>query len=562
MRFPERKIHAVLLTLVLSLSVTACGAEPAPTATPTVAPENPALLMAPMPDGVRLASDVYRPAGDGPWPTILMRTPYSRQAGMDLLANAFTTSGYAVVVQDMRGRFDSEGVDHGFFDDAVDGQATLEWIAAQPWSDGRVATWGPSALGIAGYLLAPDAPEALRCQLSLIATPDVYTHAAFPGGVPRQALVQGWVEDLESEHLLDEWFGHELRDAYWDPVDISDRYGQVHVPALHVGGWYDIFAQGTLDAFVGYQEAGGTGAAGRQHLIMGPWTHMGLGQREQGALTYPANAALGQLGLLTQASEWFDHCLLGETTAAAGWPPVRYYLMGDVDDPDAPGNAWREAERWPPPSTAQALYLRAGGELSVTPPPTDESGDTFRYDPADPSPTVCGANLNLPAGPCEQREVEARADVVVYSTPPLEAPLEVTGPVRARVWLVADVPDTDVVVRLTDVYPDGRSMLVLDGALRARFRDGDFSRVAWMTPGTPYELEVDLGSTAIVFNAGHRVRIIISASNAPRFAPNPNTGPSDGTPQVATLTLLHDAKHPAALVLPGVGDGLDLPTVR
>ncbi len=556
MRCPELKIYVVLLILVLVvlLSVVACGGEVAPTATPTVAPENPTLFMVPMPDGVRLASDVYRPEGDGPWPTILMRTPYSRRAGMGVIANIFTAAGYAVVVQDARGRFDSEGDYQGFFADAADGQATLEWIADQPWSDGRVATWGPSALGVAGYLLAPDAPEALRCQLSLIATPDVYTHAAFPGGVPRQALVQGWLEDLESEYLLDEWFGHELRDGYWDPVDLSDRYDQIRVPALHVGGWYDIFAQGTLDAFVGYQEEGGAGAAGQQHLLMGPWTHMGLGQREQGELTYPANAALGQFGLFTQAEKWFDHCLLGETTAAADWSAVRYYLMGDVDDPDAPGNVWREAERWPPSSTEHALYLRAGGELSASPPPADEMGNTFLYDPADPSPTVCGANLNLPAGPCDQREIEARADAVVYSTPPLEAPLEITGRVRARIWLVADVPDTDVVVRLTDVYPDGRSMLVLDGALRARFRDGDFSREAWMTPGTPYELAIDLGSTAIVFNAGHRVRIVVSASNAPRFAPNPNTGPSDGAPQVATLTLLHDAEHPAALVLPVVGE--------
>jgi putative CocE/NonD family hydrolase len=186
-------------------------------------------------------------------------------------------------------------------------------------------------------------------------------------------------------------------------------------------------------------------------------------------------------------------------------------------------------------------------------PEIDEVGDTFTYDPNDPSPTVCGGNLLIDAGSCDQREVEARNDVLIYSTPPLEEPLEVTGRIWARLWLVSDAPDTDVTVRLTDVYPDGRSMLVTDGVLRARFRGQDFSREELMTPGTPYELQIDLGSTSIVFNAGHQIRLIVSSSNAPRFDPNPNTGGplrADGAAQAATNTILHDAAHPSALLLP------------
>ncbi len=545
----------VLVLLVLGLAfVYATGAQSGPESTPapTSESDNPRLTMVPMPDGVRLATDVYLPPGHGPWPTILMRTPYSR-GGMAKVARLFNGSGYGVVVQDTRGRFGSEGTDDPFFSAAQDGQASLAWIATQTWNDGRIGTWGPSALGINQYLMAPDAPEALRCQFVMVAAPDLYRHAAFQGGAWRQSLVEGWLRSQGSQSLIDKWTDHRLEDSFWDPTDISGRYGEIRVPTLHLGGWYDIFTQGTLDAFVGYQEGGGPGAAGNQHLLLGPWTHTGMSQQRQGELTYPENGVWGWTEQLQLAVDWFDWCLAGEQNEVTSWPTVRYYVMGDVDDPEAPGNVWRDAETWPPPAVEQPLYLRSDARLSQPPPEADEPGDSFVYDPNDPSPTVCGANLLIKAGPCDQRPVEARDDALVYSTPPLEEPLEVTGRVRARIWLVSDAPDTDVTARLTDVYPDGRSMLVTDGVLRARFRGQDLTREELMTPGTPYELEIDLGSTSIVFNAGHRIRLIVSSSNAPRFAPNPNTGAplraDDGT-RIATNTILHDAAHPSALLLP------------
>lgn len=554
MRRPCGFLLTIVLVLVLIGTAHTPGEDAVLVPAATLAAEKPVFVMVPMRDGVRLATDVYLPQGDGPWPTVLIRTTYSRQDGMAGLADILNVAGYAVVVQDTRGRFDSKGTDSGFFDATQDGQTTLEWIATQPWCDGRIGTWGPSALGIVQYMLAPGAPQALRCQTVLIATPDLY-HAGSQGGVARQALIEGWLSWQGSEFLIEEWLSHPLEDDYWDAADISGRYSEVHVPALHIGGWYDIFTQGTLDAFVGYQEQGGAGAAGRQHLVMGPWTHFGLGGLEQGELVYPDNAGMDPLELMQLTLDWYKACLLGQEGRADDWPPVRYYVMGDVDDPEAPGNVWREADAWPPPATDLSLYLRAEGRLDGMPPAAGEGSDTFVYDPADPSPTVCGANLTLPAGPCDQREVEARDDVLIFSTPPLERPLEVTGRVRARLWLVSDAPDTDLAVRLTDVYPDGRSMLVTDGILRARFRGLDFTREELMTPGTPYELEIDLGSTSIAFNAGHSIRIIISSSNAPRFDVNPNTGAplhaNDGI-RIANNTILHDAEHPSALLLPVV----------
>jgi len=550
-----RKLFVLLvvgLALVVWVGVTRMSTEDA--APTTLPPEGPETAMVAMPDGVRLATDVYLPRGDGPWPTILIRTTYSRQGEMGGMADMLKMGGYVVVMQDTRGRFDSEGTDTVFSTATQDGQATLEWIAAQPWCDGRIGTWGPSALGIVQYMLAPNAPEALRCQFVAISTPDLY-HAGFLGGVARQSLVEGWLAWQDSEFILQEWLSHPMEDDYWDAADISGRYDEVHVPAIHIGGWYDIFTQGTLDAFVGYQEQGGAGAAGRQHLVMGPWTHIGMatGERQQGELEYPAGAEMDTMELMRLTFNWYQACLLGEESRADDWPTVRYYVMGDVDNPDAPGNEWREADAWPPPATELSLYLRADGLLDATPPTADEGGNTFVYDPSDPSPTVCGANLTIKAGPCDQREVEARDDVLIFSTPPLESPLEVTGRVRARLWLVSDAPDTDVAVRLTDVYPDGRSMLVTDGILRARFRGLDFTREELMIPGAPYELEIDLGSTSIAFDAGHAIRIVISSSNAPRFDPNPNTGAplrANDEIRTATNTILHDADHPSALLLP------------
>ncbi|MBN1260143.1 MAG: CocE/NonD family hydrolase [Anaerolineae bacterium] len=507
----------------------------------------------PMADGVGLATTIYWPAGEGPWPTLLLRTPYSR-SGESGWGRTLPEHGIVVMTQDVRGRFDSEGEDMSFFAEREDGQATLRWIAGQPWSNGRVMTLGGSALGITQYLFAPGAPEALTCQWIQVATPDLFDGAVYQGGVYREALTTGWLESNQSTHRIAPLRSHHKNDAYWDIVQIDD-FSAVNVPAFHVAGWYDIFARGMVNGFLGYQDEGGAGARGQQHLIMGPWTHA-VNDPEVGALTFP-NAVLESLE--QQLEIFMLACLFDDPEAQAdlaALPPVQYFTLGAVAEPDAPGNVWRTAGTWPPAGgTETPFYLHPGNVLSLERPGADGGGDAFTYDPHAPSPTVGGANLGLPAGSFDQREVEARDDVVVYTTPPLEAPLEATGDLRADIWIATDVPDTDVVVRLTDVYPDGRSMLVSDSIFRARYRTcPDYTCEVFLEPGEPVLLTVDLGPHSYVFNTGHRVRISVTSSNAPRFAPNPNNGEmyvGEGAPaQVAHTVILHDADHPSALMLP------------
>lgn len=515
-----------------------------------------------MPDGTRLATDLYLPGGAGPWPVLLMRTPYGRSADGDEMGRNLVAAGIALISQDVRGRGDSEGTYGGFFDDKADGQAMSTWILAQPWSDGRIATFGGSALGIAQYMLAPGAPDGVICQWIEVGTPDVY-QAVYQHGAYRSELVDGWLNGIEEMHLQTLWRAHPLNSAYWDAARITD-FSQVNARAVHIGGWYDIFARSTVNGFLGYQNQGGAGAAGRQHLIMGPWTHA-VNIPQIGQVNIPAAVMADYDDWFIQ---WIDACLLDGAFASTtlddldALPAVTYFTLGAVDEPGAPGNTWHTADTWPPAGGVDLpVYLHPNNYLDVEPPAANGGSDTYAYDPADPTPTIGGANLTIEAGMFDQREIERRTDVVIFSSGPLSDPVEVTGDLRAELWISANVPDTDIVVRLTDVYPDGRSMLVLDSVMRAKYNASpDFSSEKLLEPGVPVLLSFDLGPTSIIFNAGHRIRITISSANAPRFLPNPNTGAAflaDGdTGQVAQITILHDTAHPSAIILPvRVGEG-------
>ncbi len=511
-------------------------------------------VMVPMPDGVSLATTIYLPRdGAGPWPAVLSRTPYGRSEFTGL-GETLAEAGIVGVIQDQRGRHDSEGDDIGFFADTADGQATLDWIVTQVWSNGRVATDGGSAQGISQYLLAPGASEALACQWIEVATPDLYS-AVYQGGAYRESLASGWLEEISSQHLISEYKARPLDEEYWDPADATRSYRDVHVAAFHVGGYFDIFASGIVEGFTGYQYEGGEGAAGHQHLVMGPWDHA-VDNPAVGAAVFPG-AVLEELHDEWQAI-WYEACVYERMDIAEvdALPTVTYFTMGAIGEGEAPGNAWHSAETWPPAgSTETRLYLRDDNTLDTERPDEPSSGDTFSYNPGDPSPTVCGANMLIDAGSCDQRTVEERSDVVVYTSDALEAPFEVTGDLHAEIWMVTDVPDTDIVVRLTDVYPDGRSMLVADGILRARYNaDPDFTSYEFLEPHTPYLLTVEMGPTSIVFNAGHQIRVSVTSSNWPRFSINPNTGDmflEEGqNGRVATTTILRDAEHPSAVVVP------------
>ncbi len=538
------RLNAPLVALVVVLVAAVADAQPDVT------------IAVPMSDGVTLSTDVYQPLAVGAFPVVLIRTPYGKASGQDT-ANNLRGAGIATVVQDMRGRFDSGGADCVFRCDGSDGADTLAWLQSQSWCNGHVVSYGGSAAGIPQYMAAPSAPPVLDAMWVAVATPTVYEHALFPGGAFRKSLIEGWLTAQGSTFFLQDLAAHPLDDGYWDTVQTADSYVQVQVPAVHVGGWYDIFAQGTLDAFMGYQHQGGAGAKGKQKLVMGPWTHPGLLTTQQGELTYPANASDFPAGQDTMLVAWLQHYLGIQPSSADvdAIPAVQYYVMGDVTDPSAPGNEWRTADDWPVPAAQIRMHLQPGGKLAEGCPPGGGGSTSYVYDPADPSPTTGGANLLLPAGPKDQSSVESRADVISFSTPVLTAPLEITGRVRAHLWVDIDKVDTDLMVRLTDVYPDGRSMLVLDGALRLAYRNGAAS-LAMMTPGEAVEAVVDLWSTSIIIASGHRLRVSVTSGNAPRFWPNPNDGTSYGgnaQPVKVTVNVHHDASMPSYIELPDPG---------
>ncbi len=504
--------------------------------------------MVPMSDGVALATDVYLPEGEGPFPVVLARSFYGRGAG---LAEQFTTNGVAFVIQDTRGRGDSEGEDLVFHTDGwgerQDGADTVRWIREQPWCNGKVGTMGASALGIVQVLMAPATPE-LTCQAIWVADSSFYGGLSYQGGVWRKELCEIWAENVGSAYRLAEWKAHPTYDAFWEEYNAEAQAERITAPAVHVGGWWDIFQQGTINNFVTRQERGGEGARGNQKLIMGPWLHGKV--QEVGDLRLPDNY---DFGFEAYSAGFLGHWLTGVDTGVMDEPPVRYYTLGDVDDPEAPGNEWRTADAWPPFETVETpLYLHADGALRHDSPADADASRTFTFDPADPVPTLGGANLNIPAGPFDQREIGPRDDVLKFVTEPLASPLEITGRVKVRLHVSTDAVDTDFTAKLIDVYPDGREILMLDGIRRLKFRNG-FERPELLPPGEIAVLEIDLWSISLIFNKGHRIAVHVSSSNHPRFEVNPNNGddfPSEGALRTAQNTVHLAAERPSALLLP------------
>jgi predicted acyl esterase len=509
--------------------------------------------MIPMSDGIELAATVYRPREGGPFPVIVARTPYNKD-GLKGEAERFCRHGYAFVAQDLRGRFKSKG-HHAiiFHNDGWktphDGHDTLEWISRQPWCNGKIGSTGGSALGITQNMAAPGAPAALAAQHVVVAFSDMYRQGAYQGGAFRSGLLENWLKGTGMTDVnLPTFVAHPRYDAFWEDLNPETQAERVNAPAVFFGGWYDIFLQGTINSFTTIQSRGGPAAKGRCRLVIAP-----IGHGSMTELKYPPNA--GNLPRCADNLAWFDAMLKGKENGIAAEKPVHYYVMGDPTDadadPQASGNVWRAADTWPPPAAATAYYLHAAGKLSTSR-PAEPGSLSYKYDPADPVATVGGAELGADIGPRDQRRVESRPDVLLFTSDVLEVPLEVTGRITARLYVSSDCPDTDFTVKLTDVYPDGRSMLVTDGVLRARFRES-FEQEKLLEPGEVVEIPVDLWSTSLVFNKGHRLRVAVSSSNAPRFDPNPNTGHgfrADQERRVATNTLHMSEKHPSHIVLP------------
>lgn len=515
-------------------------------------------VMLPMADGVKLATDVHRPTNETrKYPALLIRTPYGRAVGRQFAVN-LCKIGYVVVSQDMRGRFDSQGkpvpifANEGVEGEHADGHDTMNWITSQAWSDGKIGTWGGSALGIVQNMAAPSAPPALKGQCVIMAFSDYYHQCAYQGGVWRTELIEKW---LQSQKLMegnyDLFRSHPTYDAFWKKLNTESLAAKVDTPGVYIGGWYDIFLQGTINAFQSVQERGGPNAKGRCYLVIGPVGHGGLSKD----VKYP-NAIASPINVFAPLN-LYEYWLKGAEAGVLGLKPVHYYVMGDFTDVTAPGNRWRSADSWPPPAKDTPLYLHADGTLGLAPPTESDASRTYKFNPEAPVPTLGGQTLFLAKGPVDERPTEARQDVLTFSTEPLKKPTEITGRITAKLNVSSDCPDTDFTVMLCDVYPDGRSMLVTDGIQRASLRGGCEERRP-LEAGKTYAIDVDLWCTSIVFNAEHRIRVLVSSSNSPRFEPNPNTGAAHlepgGATRVATNTLHLSTAHPSSIVLP-VYDG-------
>lgn len=502
-----------------------------------------------MRDGTALATDVWLPEEvAAPMPVLLRRTPYGR-AFDAATAQLIATLGYILVSQDVRGRGDSEGSFSPFRDDARDGFDTIEWIAAQEWSNQRVGMFSASAEGIVQLMAASAAPPALRCAIPVVATDDMH-EALYPGGAWRTELGTAWLEALEEPEALAELLAHEADDDFWEPsrMDPEERAG-VTFPILLIGGFHDIFARGTSRAFGQLRGGADPAARGDQFLLFGPWTHGGISTALQGEVTFEEEAVLSSEDLAAEWFTFFDFCL--RDGPRPDWAPARYWVTRFSDDGSEAGGEWRDADTWPPPSEPVELALHDDGTLRAGPHAAGGASAALPSDPAAPVPSVGGGNLSTPAGPFDQTEIDERPDVLFAQTDPALEEVELAGDVTARITAASATDDVDVIVRLSEVVPDGRAMLLADGIRRGRFAQSlDVARP--LVPDQPTVFDIQLGPVAVVLPPGHALRVSVQATSSPRYQPNPGTSApiAIATPVATTLTVFRDQAAPSAITLP------------
>lgn len=502
-------------------------------------------------DGLDLNTEMTTPSGfpeSGPYPTILVRTPYGRQSERNA-AERWASRGYVFIAQEIRGTGGSQDASAAIFEadgwgPKQDARDTADWITAQSWSNGEIGTVGFSAPAIASALAA-GATKKIRSQVIEASVSTLYAHGVYWGGVLRADLTgPEW-------DVIGKWRANPRYNDFWAHHDVNARAPFVEAAALHVGGWYDLFSQGAVDGFMTRQDNGGPGAQGNQKLIIGPWTHNS--DTEAGQFSFP-NSRIEDSPIAMSRDdlrrEFHNFWLRGEGDELDF--TVMYYSMG-ANRSGAPGNEWRFADSWPPFETAfRAYFLYPDAGLSTAPPVGIAESLGYFYDPLNASPTLGGNNLLIPSGAFDQAELANRSDTLYFESPPLAAPLEVTGNVRAQFYVSSSAVDTDFTAKFVDVYPDGRQMLILDGIQRVRYREG-FDVPDFLPPGEVGLVEIDLWTTSLILDAGHRIGLHVSSSNAPRFEPHTNTDVDHFVASAAVTaenTVHLGAMTPSALYLP------------
>ena len=497
-------------------------------------------VMIPMRDGTRLAANIYKPDAEGTFPVILTRTPYGKPGEWWAEARRYASAGFVMVVQDCRGRGDSEGEWDPFSHDPEDGFDTQEWVGDQSWCDGNIGTSGGSYVGWTQWASATKGSKYLKTMVPIVPFVNVFSEIAYDGGAYQLALLMGWGTAVGGVALgpdawekayeflplrefgnqftpkvpyLNDWVEHHQYDAYWAQRGMGYEYSKVNVPVLNIGGWFDIFSKTTID-LVDQVRASSTDRLARrnQFVVMGPWGH-GPGVRKTGDLDFGEAA---QLNLGELQMDWFRYWLQDRETGIEDWSPYYLFVMGS--------NGWRGENEWPLKRTHWTpFYLHSDGAAGgidsdghlSTDVPELESNDVYTYHGNDPVPTTGGNNLvGAPIGPKDQSELEKRSDVLTYTTSPLEEPVEVTGPVSLTLFAASSARDTDFTAKLVDVHPDGKAFNLCDGIVRARFRHG-MDEGKLIEPGTIVEYEIDLWVTSNVFLEGHRIRLEVSSSNYP-----------------------------------------------
>jgi putative CocE/NonD family hydrolase len=555
-------------------------------------------VTATMRDGTILHADVYRPKADGTFPVLLERTPYDKN-GSSAFGTKAAARGFVVVVQDVRGRYTSEGEWYPFKNESNDGFDTVEWAATLPYSNGKVGMFGGSYVGATQMLTAIAHPPHLAGICPVVTASNYHDGWTYQGGAFEQWFNESWTSGLAQDTfnrvvrkntnalngmwklpiteypLFDlpqassdtaltrmlapyfiDWLAHPSYDDYWKRWSIEEHFADIKVPMLTIAAWYDIFQGGSLRNYIGVKSHGGSDIARQgQRLLVTIGGHAGSG-RKIGDVDFGSAADFEEDDATL---DWYDYLFKNASNEFATAKPVRIFVMG--------ANQWRDEEDWPLKRANQTKYfLRSAGKANSlsgdgalsNAAPRSESPDRYTYDPANPAPTIggplCCDSEHLKPGPRDQRPVEGRSDVLIYSTPALAQDLEVTGPVKLELYASSSGVDTDFTAKLVDVSPDGFAQNLTEGIIRARYRDSQ-EQPELMNPGQPYKLTVDLWSTSNVFRKGHRLRVEISSSNFPRFDRNLNTGEDNASgrkPVPANNTVYHDAEHPSALILPVV----------